>query len=479
MKNQQINTAASREFRPLLFMTGLTLFVGIAIDFAPELIWYDQQRIEQIALLLIAALAFATILRKTLTISLARLTIPSYLALASGFTLGAASITLSAYPRFAALEWSTLLLLIGVVFALAEQSRIAGASFDIFTTRLVVALTTVIVLKILAGYLAAIFVMKHLDTVMLFEGTFSNRRFFGQVASMMIPLLAYPLLRTGLYKRVRILLFTLLSLWWMLVIASGTRGTWMALAISAALLAIFAWRACAGWLRVQALAFVAGALLFGIMFIWLPNWYGLDASLENRLSNLVTLSSRDVLWSLAWVQIQAHPWLGIGPMHFATLRNDVGAHPHNAILQLASEWGIPAALALIFPVMTGMLNLLTRLRRTTSPPNILLVCLTASLLAACVQSMVDGVIVIPYTQTLLALIAGWALGVYFRDIPMMPVAATSRMQRLWVPVLSVVALAALLNGIFPEVMNRVEITQAYVKTGKFLAPRYWGVGWIP
>jgi O-antigen ligase len=392
------------------------------------------------------------------------------------------SVTEASYPRFSALEWATLLLLLELVLLLAMEVRLVNVSFDRWANRLVVALAVVIALKIMTGYLAAILEAKRLDTIMLFEGTFSNRRFFGQVASMVVPLLAYPLLRGGLSRSAQAALFSLLAVWWMLVIVSGTRGTWMALVVAAIVLGVFAWRACVGWLKIQALALGMGALLFGILFVWLPVWIGLDASLENRLINLTTLSGRGVLWSLAWAQIQAHPWLGIGPMHLAAIRNDVGAHPHNAVLQLAAEWGVPAALALILPAISGVLRLLARLRQQQQDAsfNLLLVCLTASLLAASTQSMVDGVIVIPYTQTLLALVAGWALGVYFRGASVMPIASCSRRMRFGVPVLSVLALTGLLNGIFPEVFNRAEVTQAFVDAGnQLIPPRYWAVGWIP
>jgi len=460
-------------------MTALALFAGVAVDVAPELIWHDQQRMEQLVLLLIAALAFATLWRKSLLAALARLPTPGSLALASGFTLGCLSAILAVYTRFALLEWGTLLLLLGVAFVLAEQARRGGAGFDTWAIRLVVALAAVIALKIMTAYLATIMEGARLDTLLLFEGTFSNRRVFGQVASMVMPLLAFPLLRGGLSRSAQSAVFALLAVWWMLVIASGTRGTWMALAVAATVLGSFAWRACAGWLRIQALALGMGALFYGILFVWLPIWIGLDTALENRLPALATLSGREVLWSLAWAQIQAHPWLGIGPMHLASIRNDFGAHPHNAVLQLAAEWGMPATLALILPVMVGGLHLLARLRQQDESSNVLLVCLAASLLAAGAQSMVDGVIVIPYTQTLLALVAGWTLGVYFRGAIKAPVVSDLRVMCLVVPALSMFALVALLHGAFPEALNRIDVTQAYVDAGNLPLPRYWGVGWIP
>lgn len=461
------------------FLVGAVLIAGVAIDLAPDLAWYDQHRIEQAGLLATTALGALAVWRESIVVSLKQLPHWVVIAFSSSFGLGLLSAITSSYPRFALLEWATLMLLVGLALLLADQARKDRPWFDLWSNRLVMSLAVVIALKIMTGYLAAMTAMVRLDTIMLFEGTFSNRRFFGQIASIIVPLLAYPLLRGDLSRRAQAALFSLLAVWWMLVIVSGTRGTWMALIVAAIVLAAFAWRASAGWLRIQMWALGLGALLFWILFVWLPIWIGLGASLENRLVNLATLSGREVLWSLAVAQIQAHPWVGIGPMHFAAIRNDFGAHPHNAVLQLAVEWGIPAALAFILPATVGLLRLLARLRQNVAAPNVLLTCLTASLLAAGVQSMVDGVIVIPYTQTLLALVAGWAMGVYFRDVVVTSAVPASSLMRLGISVLSLLALAALFNGVFPEAFNRPEVTQIYVDAGKPIPPRYWGVGWIP
>lgn len=465
-------------FTTPLLITALMLLVATGLDWNLDLAWYDQHRIEQIGLLSAMALGALTLWRQDLARSLVSLPRWVRWTFAWAFGLGLLSAVIATYPRFAVLEWATLLLLLGLALLLGEQARRGMIRFDIWAIRLVVSLAVVIALKLMTGYLAAIVSIGHLDTIMLFEGTFSNRRFFGQVASMAVPLLAYPLLKSGAPRLQRWGLYALLSIWWMLVIVSGTRGTWVALGVASVTLALVAWHAGHRWLRIQVLTAMAGALLFGVMFVWVPLWFGQGASVENRLSNLATLSGRDELWRLAWMQIAAHPWLGIGPMHFATIRNEFGAHPHNALLQLAAEWGIPATLGLVLPAASGLIVLLAGLRRPTISHNLLLVCLTASLLAAGVQSMVDGVIVIPYTQVWLALIAGWALGVYLRDTAQ--VAHVSRLIRLGMPALSLLSLVALLNGVYPEIFNRAEATKAFVDAGNQLVPpRYWAVGWIP
>lgn len=478
MKNNFIQNMRERAY---LILIGLILFVGPTLNFAPDLMWHDLQRIGQIFMLVVVAIVIATRWRKALWVPWACLPKSSRWALGLGFAFGIVSTGLSAYPRFAGLEWATLCLLLSMAVLLAGQARLGGDHFDTWCTRLVVALAVVIALKVLMGYVAAVVEGISLDSILLFVGTFSNRRVFGQVASMMIPLLAFPLLAGGKSPSLRWSVFGLLAVWWMLAIASGTRGTWMALLVATVVMAVLALHASAGWLRIQASALTVGTLLFCFLFLLLPAWLGIDISLENRLSDISTLSGRNVLWASAWVQIKAHSWLGVGPMHLATLRsNYFGAHPHNAILQLAAEWGVPAALAFMYPVSIGLLGLIGRLRQKAAAPNMLLVCLTASLLSASAQSMVDGVTVIPYTQTFLVLVVGWALGVYFRDVTVTPVVNVTRFISLGIPVISMLALAALLNGIYPDIFNRAEATQAYVDAGNhFIQPRYWGVGWIP
>ena len=59
-----------------------------------------------------------------------------------------------------------------------------------------------------------------------------------------------------------------------------------------------------------------------------------------------TLTSREVSWNRSWSGF-SHPLLGIGPMQFAALRSQVGAHPHNWPIQIAAEWGFPATVILL------------------------------------------------------------------------------------------------------------------------------------
>lgn len=463
-----------------LFLLGMALFAGPIFEFVPEMMWHDRQRIVQIVLLLVIAFLAASVWRQALLNTFLNFSTPVRYALGIGFALGGISVWFSALPRFGSLEWATFLLLLSVAFLLADQARHEKGQFDTWAMRWVLIVSVVILLRTMMGYLAAMIEGLQLDTMALFLTSFSNRRVFGQVASMVIPLLAYPVLQRGTPRVQRWAIFVLLAAWWMLVLASGSRGAWLALGVTSVILSIFAWRNSMSWLRVQGLALGAGAILFALLFVWLPTWLGMDAALENRFSNITHLSNREELWSLAWNQIQSHPWLGIGPMHLASIPMEWGAHPHNAILQLGAEWGVPAALAFILTAIYGLMRLLLYLRH--SPHSLLLICLTASLLSACVQSMVDGVIVIPYTQIWVVFVAGWALGLYSRNaVPNYAVNNFSRVTCWGVSAIFLLTVTLLLSGIYPEVFNRVEATRSYIKKAisegkQNLPPRYWAVG---
>ena len=462
----------------LFFLLGLTALIGVAVDLNSELSWHDQQRMEQIALLTIAMLGSATIWRADLVGMLARLPTWVKWSWMCAFGIGLVSATRSDYPRFALVEWASFLSLLWLALLWAGQVSKAN-DLDKWLQRLVIAVAVVIAVKVMASYLGSIIPRVKLDSTILFTEGFSNRRFFGQIATVLIPLLAYPLIRESLSRTKWLSVFLLLSTWWMLAIASGTRGTWLALALSSGVLMAGAWRSSLPWLNVQAKAFVLGMGLFGLLFLWVPQLSQLDTSVENRFSDITTLSGREILWDTAVDQVRAHPLLGIGPMHLAAIKNHIAAHPHNSALQLMAEWGIPASLALAMPLAIGLVSLLRMVRKPPDGEANLLVCLLAALLAATTQSMVDGVIVMPYTQLWLVVIAGWALGTYYKTVTRKFDLRPSP-QIVWVaPLVSIMGLALLLASISPEVMNWQASIQRYVDEGSFLPPRYWVRGWIP
>jgi hypothetical protein len=484
ISHNQLNTILrigwSRYLLFFLFTITALITVSVSIQVDPNhfLTWHDQQRMGQIALLTIAITGSATYWRQDLITMLT--CVPNWVAWSwfCGFSIGLISVTLSAYPRFAMIEWTSFLMLLWLTLLWGGQIYKTDA-LDKWIPRLVMATAVLIAVKIMASYMGSVLPGIKLDSTILFTESFSNRRFFGQIASILIPLLAYPLLNIQLSRLKRISIFLLLSTWWMLAIASGTRGTWLALFVAASLLTVGAWRSSLPWLKLQIKALLLGIILFAVLFFWVPYLLQMNAAIENRLPDITSLSERNIVWSIAVTQIEAHPLLGIGPMHLASIRNIIAAHPHNAALQLMAEWGIPASIALSMPLIFGLISLQRRVRNLSEGEASLLVCLLAALLAATTQSMVDGVIVMPYTQLWLVMTGGWTLGAYYKTMPQKPNFEISSHLRWLVPIISIVGLGLLLASISPEIMNWHESIQHYVDEGSFLPPRYWVRGWIP
>ena len=165
-----------------------------------------------------------------------------------------------------------------------------------------------------------------------------------------------------------------------------------------------------------------GLLLYWLLFTVLAGYSGLELSSGAGDRLTTSLSGRGPIWWQAWHMIVERPWLGFGPMHFADIPNVIAAHPHQAILQWASEWGVPSALCVIALVWRGgwaTLGVLRERRLSMQRTDLLRLCLFAALVAALVQSMVDGVIVMPISQLWLALVVGWLLALH----PRVPVGA--------------------------------------------------------
>jgi O-antigen ligase len=235
-------------------------------------------------------------------------------------------------------------------------------------------------------------------------------------------------------------------------------------------------RRWAGW---QGLAALIGLTSFWLLFRVLPDYLGLKVFnfAGDRLST--SLSARDVIWHQAWEMIKERPLLGFGPMHFADIPNPVAAHPHQAILQWACEWGIPSTLLVMWLVSKGLwatFRLIRANHRSTEPVDLLRVCLFASLIGALTQSMVDGVIVMPYSQLWLAIVVGWLIGIH--DFSTEPPAVRPIAQKGWVAILTL-AVVYLGYIVFRDAPNLDQREQVYIQEhgGRF-QPRFWMQGVI-
>lgn len=256
--------------------------------------------------------------------------------------------------------------------------------------------------------------------------SFENVRFFNQYQIWLFFLISYPLLNfKELDSRLRVSLKTIAIAWAILLIYSGSRGACIAL-ISALIISWFCYKKKSySFIKLNLYFLFAGALGAWLLFDILPLFFGAEFTTGWRtFEQLTTDSPRLYLINLCLSHIKAHPLLGIGPMHLAYYPNPISSylpypifsHPHNSILQWATEMGVPSAIIILLLIGKGLVLWIKRFRSHVSDQqsSYLGVVLLSTVCSAIIYSLVDGVIVMPVSQVLMAVIMGWMFGIYFR-----------------------------------------------------------------
>lgn len=425
--------------------------------------WHDQQRIYQLILLCACAPLAALLPQATLPR-------PVLLLLAGLLLLGLFSSSMALWPQWALKEWSRyggLLLLALLVSGLAERHN-----WQSFVLWAMAGVGFIHAFQFLVYYLAAFVTgIRMLDSDIFFNG-FSNPRFFGQFQVMLMPVMALLVERCRQHRR-HIALGTLLGLalatQWCIAFILGGRGLWLGLLASHLILLVInrqLWRI----LALQAGTALLGFLLFLLMFKLIPLWLGLEPGLRDSLRT--SLSGRERIWRWAWEMALANPWLGVGPMHYSANYNPIAAHPHQVVLQWMAEWGFAATLIALALGAWGLLHSAGVLRRASA--NELDAGLWVAIVGALVLAQVDGVFVMPYTETWLALLIGLTLARWATPIPPPPI------QRLACAILAIPVLVILGNVLLTEAPNVPEASEAYMaKHHTGWTPRFWLQGWIP
>jgi O-antigen ligase len=238
---------------------------------------------------------------------------------------------------------------------------------------------------------------------------------------------------------------------------------------------------------------LAGLGLYFLFYVLVPISLGLqpfgflfsvvDRTIENPAS------SRWPLWRRAWEMTLAHPWLGAGPLHFAHYGRDVqiGAHPHNWVLQIASEWGIPALICLMTAIALGLKKLLAvreHLEPTDSKNYLTLAALLTIAVAILVDGLVSGLIVMPTSQLWIVLYVGCAWG-WVASMTQVKAATTMRLfpaMRIGGLIGAVMLIYFLGVGLWPEIGNlpfyEEKNLQKDIYTNPVYRPRIWLGGYF-
>lgn len=403
---------------------------------------------------------------------------PTALGLGLIIGLGLVSSALAHQPLWAFTEVAVFVGCGAIAVAFALLRRNGGEPLDRVLILLVVVLCLIKSTQYLyAGGVAIASGGRTLAPDLLLSG-FSNKRFYGQFQTFTLPLLALPLLLPHVSRLRRGAVFGLLCVWWLIAISGGTRGTWLGMGVAGGVLAVVGpWGR--RWLGWQLAAVLGGLLLYWLAFTVLASYLGIEVS--NGASDRLTtsLSGRGPIWWQAWQMLIERPWLGFGPMQFADIANRVAAHPHQAILQWACEWGVPSALCVALLAWRGgraTWEVLRQRAQAGEYVDLLRLCLFAALVGALVQSMVDGVIVMPNSQVWLALVVGWLLALHVWRSE--PIAALPWAWTAW-RILGVLAVGLLIAIAVRDAPHITQTQQQYLKThDSHLQPRFWAQGVI-
>ena len=325
-------------------------------------------------------------------------------------------------PRHAFYEWASLAMLFLTGWMIATEVR--GCSSKLIDRILLLcgAGCSLYIFQALVAYVSALVIGQQPDPRDLIVG-FDNYRFLNHIQTISLPLLG--ILAARCFRpRGPIYLnppywFVILLLWWMLTFVSAGRGTF--LGVWAGMLVVLASypRQAWPWFRVLSLSCGAGLVAYLLLYWLLPRFVGLQPfglllEVAQRTSADPN-SGRWPLWQRALELVQVHPWLGVGPLHFAHHSQDlkIAAHPHNAFLQIAAEWGLPALIALIALVLRGG-HALQRAGRAILPMDLrnqtLFSAFAATGVSILVDSFVSGLVVMPASQLWITLYIGCAWG---------------------------------------------------------------------
>lgn len=311
-----------------------------------------------------------------------------------------------------------------------------------------------------------------------FEGKevlyFANRRFFNHTQTWTLPLLAGLLVwvrHTGL----RSMLFVLLSSWWMLVFASGVRGTTLAVMLAMLLLLILYWRDVRWLAAANITAFLAGLLMYWVFFV---AFIGEDAS---ALAAMQTAqSSFRVEYAVYSLQLWTdNLLLGVGPMHMAQIEGGEPyyAHPHNFALQFLAEWGSIAFIAL---TALGVMLFVSLYRHFGAVPRsgrnrLIFLTVCWSFMAALIHALLSGVMHTPMSQMWFILILAWLLGCVARYAPKRPTGPAAAPVRHVLYMVVLVVVLAVAGDQLSGLADRDEQYLEQYDTRTFY-PRFWGQG---
>jgi|GEM_PF-945852 len=404
--------------------------------------------------------------------------------------LGLISSLLAYSTRYALYETSSLLIVFMLSMAVAREISRDSVKYLPYVLKLCAYGCVLYAGNIALVYLAALCTGIQ-PGVLDFTPGFVNYRFFNHVQTIILPFLVLLVLLDQPNGRVRTPWLLLAGFWWALLIVTGARGSFVGL-VAAGIMACIARRSRAyAYCRAMLFAVVIGVAIYGLFFVAIPIAFGMEpfgalVDLAQR-TKMDPTSGRTELWVRAIALIAEHPWLGVGPLHFAhygTLGQ--ARHPHDWILQIGAEWGLPALFCMCAAIGLGMRNLLRTAKLISPQDTKQQAILTAWIFIAfaiLVDGLVSGLLVMPVSQLSIALYIACATGWSISQQPARTIPAASGVTRLALALVVSASMLALVWGAWPGIkvvigMQAAPRTEPGPDDRGYFFPRLWQDGYF-
>lgn len=482
----QISGTTLVQGRQLFVTLLLCLVIGLSY-FAPQ--GHDDQRILQLALLLIFSLTALVGWRRS-TMMVAPDQRALRWSLLAFFLLGAVASASALSPRHAFLEESIFLMLLMLALCIAREIAQDSKRNILLTLKACALACMLYSLAVVVVYLTATILGKPIEADDFTPG-FNNIRFFNHAQTISLPLLVLLFSLTKPNAKGRWAYFSLAAFWWTLLFVTSGRGTFVGLMAGCVGLLVLRRKHALGYCKSLLLTAFAGLAVYSVFFVMIPKMLGraqfglMGGVIQRTVADPASL--RGALWERATELIAAHPWIGVGPLHFAHYAIDVqnGAHPHDWILQIGAEWGLPALVFLFSAIALALLGLVRTaafIAVDDSDNQSMLAAWIVTGLAILVDGLVSGSIVMPVSQMLIALYIGCAAGWSMSFQKGEPARLYPASQRVLGAVLLFTAMGGVAIGIAPDISNRGRHPADPAKDAAWyrgeLHPRIWMAGYF-
>ena len=307
---------------------------------------------------------------------------------------------------------------------------------------------------------------------------YENPRYFNHTQTLSIPLLLAYSLWPRAARPLRRLAGVAVVLHFFLIGTFLARATLVSLIVASLLVSVTLRQH--RLLKAMSLYATLGALLYIVGFRLIPPLLGIVEAPDFRdPGDRGSIEARIYLWEITLQAIREHPWLGIGPMHFAHTLNGEAAHPHNIYLQIASEYGLPFAIIAIGALLRWLYRRFQLLRQGEGSGDAIIEmgCLIA-VVGALVDGMFSGNFVMPMSQSWIALCVALLLALQHRrddrskDAPRAWMAFSVRLGVL-------VGLVTVLVSMTHELAQpNVNLVGGPSLTPTNRNPRFWLDGWF-